>query len=116
MVTNTPQWSDVELAIADLDDGNGLFFELSESPDESSVMIVHGDAGAYHIAIINDETEQSWLMLGPESDERVEIGGSLFPMQQVCYDAVLARTLVRCFFESGDRSTEAKWCTIDMEE
>lgn len=116
VVTNDPHWDDVELAIADLDSGNGRFFELSESPDEASVMTVYGDAGAYHIGIINDETEQSWLMFGPETDERVEIGGNLFPKHQVCYDGQLARTLVRSFFETGERSTEAKWFTIDMDE
>ena len=116
VVTDNPTWDDIESAISELDDGSSRFFELSESPDEASVMTVYGYAGAYHIGMINNETKQSRLMFGPETVERVEIGNNLFPKHQVCYDGRLARTLVRCFFKSGVRSTEAKWSTIDMDE
>ena len=116
VVTNDPQWDDIESALSDLDGGKSRFFELSESPDEASVMTVYGDAGAYHVGIINNETEQSWLMFGPKTEERVEIGGNLFPKHQVCYDADLIQKIVRFFFESGGKSTEAKWFTIDIDE
>lgn len=116
VVTKDPQWNDIELAIADLDRGNSQFVELLESSDEASVMTVYGEAGAYHIGIINDETEESWLMLEPETEERVEISGNLFPKNQVCYDRQLVQAVIRRFFESGVRSTEANWFTIEMDD
>ncbi len=116
VVTNAPQWDDVESALFDLDDGKSRFFELSDSPDEALVMTVYGDAGAYHVGIIDNETKQSWLMFGPETNEHVEIGGNLFPKYQVCLDGELIRMLVRCFFESGAKSTETTWFTIDIDE
>lgn len=116
IVTHRPQWADVELALSGLENGDIRFFELSDSVDEASVMTVYGETGVCHISIITNETEQSWLVFGPENEVRVEIGGSIFPKHQVCYDRDLAHRIVRCFFDSGVRSTEAKWFTDIIEE
>jgi hypothetical protein len=116
VVTNDPRWEDVEAAISGLDTGSNRFFELSESAVGTSVMTVYGNAGAYHISIIENETEQSWLVFGPQNENRVEIGGSQFPMHQVCEDGALARTLIRSFFESGVKSPDAEWFTLELEE
>ena len=116
MVTNDPKWEDVVAAISGLDTGINRFFELSESVNDNSVMTVYGNAGVYHIAIIENETEQSWLMFGPANEKRVEIGGNQFPMHQVCENGELARTIIRNYFQSGAKAPEAEWFTLDLEE
>ena len=110
-ITRCPTWSNLESALSDLDEGRIRFFELMESVDERSVMTVYGEGGVYHIGIIVDETEQSWLMLRPEGKQRVEIDGNLFPEHQICYDAEFARRIVRCFLESGQKLAKADWFT-----
>lgn len=116
LVIYDPEWEDVEAAISDLDSGNNRFFELSESANEASVMTVFGNSGVYHIAVIDNETKQSWLMFGSVDKRTLEIGGNLFPMHQICHNGELARTLIRSFFETGAKSSKTEWYTIDLQE
>jgi hypothetical protein len=107
-----PSWLEVESALKEMTQGKVSFVELAESPDESVVMTVFGDSGLYHIGILADETEQSWLLSeGRQDGQRMPIGGNLFPRDQICSDQDKVFRIVRFFFDTGKKLPEATWIT-----
>ena len=108
--TDNPSWDQVEQALRTIAEGKGGKIELRDA-NETRVMVVYGEEGAFHIGITVDETEFHFYSNGTtdESDELCDVAWNQVPKDQVLRDVERAKAIIYRFFESGQRLDTVSW-------
>lgn len=104
-----PTWEQVENALAGFET-NKVGRITIRNPREVISMIIHGEAGVYHIGICEKETDFYYYWNGLETtDDTVDVAWNIFGANQICYDIITLQKIVHNFYKTGKRLEEAQW-------